>query len=162
MDIRPATRAEVDRLIAAAEPAAQHHLRERWGTQERGDGLFLLAHRDGEIVGHTMLLNHSKYAEIRAAHDPVEINALHAYVPNQGIGTAIIRTTEMIAADWSRPTIGLAVEPDNPGARRLYERLGYQPCDGVQVLDTWTEQDAEGNVVRSHADPCDYLLKRLT
>jgi hypothetical protein len=44
----------------------------------------------------------------------------------------------------------------------LYERLGYHPCDCVQVLDIWTEQDAEGNVVRSHADPCDYLLKRLT
>jgi GNAT superfamily N-acetyltransferase len=161
MHIRPATREEVDQLIAQAEPAAQHHLRERWGTQQRGEGVFLLARRDDEIVGHTMLLNQSKYAEIRAAHDPVEINGLHAYVPNQGIGTAIIRATEAIAAEWSRPTIGLAVGRDNPGARRLYERLGYQQCDGVQVLDTWTEQDAEGNIVRSHADPCEYLLKKL-
>lgn len=161
MDIRPATQAEVDQLIAPAEPAAQHHLRSRWEVQQRGDGLFLLAHRDGEIVGHTMLLNQSKYAEILAAHDPVEINALHAYVQNQGIGTAIIRAAEAIAADWSRPFIGLGVGADNPGARRLYERLGYQQWDGPQVLDNWTEQDADGNVVRAHADPCDYLLKQL-
>jgi GNAT superfamily N-acetyltransferase len=162
MDIRPATRAEVDQLMAPSGPVTQHHLLERWATQERGEGLFLLAHRDGEIVGHTMLLKQSKYAEIRATHDPVEINALHAYVPNEGIGTAIIRATEAIAADWSRPAIGLAVGRDNPGARRLYERLGYRQCDGVQVIDIWTEQDAEGNVVRSHADPCHYLLKLLT
>jgi GNAT superfamily N-acetyltransferase len=161
MDIRPATQAEVDQLIASAEPAAQHHHRARWETQRRGDGLYLLAHRDGEVVGHTMLFKQSRYAEVRAADDPVEINALHAYVPNQGIGTAIIRAAEAIAADWSRPVIGLAVGLDNSGARRLYERLGYKVWDGAQVIDTWTEQDAEGNIVRSHADPCDYLLKPL-
>jgi ribosomal protein S18 acetylase RimI-like enzyme len=164
MDVRPATRADVDRLIAAVSdfPAAQHHLRARWETQERGDGLFLLAHRDGEIVGYTMLLRSSKYAEVRAADDPAEINALYAYVKNQGIGTAIIRAAEaIVAGDWTRSSIGLAVGPDNPKARRLYERLGYQPWSGAQVLDVWTEQDAEGNVVRSHQDRCDYLLKSL-
>ncbi|WP_165949450.1 GNAT family N-acetyltransferase [Kribbella turkmenica] len=161
MEIRPATDADVDRLIAAAEPASQHHLRERWATQQRGDGLFLLALSDGEVVGHTMLFSESKYAEVRAAHDVAEINALHAYVQGKGIGTAIIGAAEAIAGDWRKPAIGLAVGADNPGARRLYDRLGYQLWNGVQVVDTWTEKDAEGNVIRSHADPCDYLLKPL-
>src|SRR5213592_2402709 len=120
MEIRPAIRAEVDRLIAAVSgsPAAQHHLRARWETQERRDGLFLLAHRDSEVVGYTMLLRSSKYAEVRAAADPVEINALYASVKNQGIGTAIIRAAEAIAGDWARSSIGLAVGLDNPDARR--------------------------------------------
>ena len=108
-----------------------------------------------------MLLRSSKYADVRAADDPAEINALSAYVKNQGIGTAIIRAAEAIAGDWARSSIGLAVELDNPRARRLYERLGYRPWSGTQVLDVWTEQDAEGNVVRSHEDRCDYLLKSL-
>ena len=160
MDIKPATRADVDRLIAwANHPAAQHHHRARWEIQQRGDGLYLLAQRDGEIVGHTMLLKQSKYAEVRAAGDPVEINALEAFVPNQGIGTAIIGAAEVVAADWSRPLIGLAVEHGNSGARRLYERLGYQKC--AEVIDTWTEQDADGNVVRTHEDACEYLVKSL-
>ncbi|NIK60336.1 hypothetical protein BJY22_006053 [Kribbella shirazensis] len=29
------------------------------------------------------------------------------------------------------------------------------------MLDYWTEQDADGNVVRTHNDPCEYLLKML-
>jgi RimJ/RimL family protein N-acetyltransferase len=163
MDIRPATRGDVDRMVAAISdyPAAQHHLRARWDAQDRGEGLFLLAHRDGEIVGYTMLLRSSKYAEVRAADDPAEINALYAYVKNQGVGTAIIRAAEAIAGDWARSSIGLAVSPDNPKARRLYERLGYRPWSSAQVVDVWTEQDAGGNVVRSHEDRCDYLLKSL-
>lgn len=160
MDIRPATQADMDGLIAPAEPAAQHHLRERWATQQQGGGLFLLAHLDGEVVGHTMLFRASKYDEVRDAHDVAEINALHAYVQGQGIGTAIIRAAEAIAAgEWSRAGIGLAVGADNPGARRLYERLGYRLLEGDPVIDRWTEKDADGNVVRAHADPCDYLLK---
>jgi GNAT superfamily N-acetyltransferase len=163
MDIRPATSADVEQLIAgvAEYPAAQHHLRARWDTQECGDGLFLLAHRDGEIVGQTMLLRQSKYAEVRADADPVEINALSAVVFNQGIGTAIIRAAEAIAVDWNRSAIGLAVGADNPKARRLYERLDYRPWSGPPVIDEWTEQAANGTVVRAHADECDYFLKSL-
>ena len=163
MDITPASRADVDELIAvrADSPAGQHHIRGRWDAQERGDGVYLVARRDGEIVGQTMLLRQSRYAEVRAAGDPAEINGLDAYVQNQGVGTALIRAAEAIAADWNRSTIGMAIGRDNPGARRLYERLGYQPWSGPPVTDHWTEQDADGVVVRSHAELCDYLLKPL-
>ena len=162
MDIRPATHADVDRLIERLEhPAAQHHVRGRWDRQERGDGLYLIAHRDGEIVGQTMILRESTYAEVRAAENPAEINGLDAYVKNQGVGTALVHAAEAVAIEWSRRTIGLAVGLDNPGARRLYERLGYELWSGPRVIDHWTEQAADGTVVRSHTDECDYLLKPL-
>ncbi len=144
----------------AGEPAAQHHIRARWDTQRSDDGVYLIAERDGEIVGQTILLRRSKYGEVRADADPAEINALQAYVRRQGIGTAIIRAAEAIAAgEWNRKAIGLAVELDNDPARRLYERLGYEPWSGPQVQDYWTEQAADGSVVRTHTDPCEYLLK---
>ncbi|MET9272622.1 GNAT family N-acetyltransferase [Kribbella sp. NPDC003557] len=142
------------------EPVAQHHIRARWDLQQSGDAVYLLARRDGEIVGQTVLLRHSKYAEVRADADPAEINALHAYVPRQGIGTAIIRAAEEIAAgEWKRSAIGLGVGFDNAPARALYKRLGYEPWSGPQVIDEWTEQAADGTVVRTHSDPCEYLLK---
>jgi RimJ/RimL family protein N-acetyltransferase len=144
----------------AGQPAAQHHIQARWATQQSDDGVYLLAERDGEIVGQTILLRRSKYDEVRADADPAEINALHAYVPRQGVGTAIIRAAEAIAAgEWNRSAIGLAVGLDNDPARALYERLGYQPWSGPQLLDYWTEQAADGAVVRTHNDPCEYLLK---
>jgi ribosomal protein S18 acetylase RimI-like enzyme len=163
MDIRPATSADVDRLIAllAEHPASQHHIRGRWDTQQRGEGLYLIAHRDGEILGQTMILRESKYAEVRAAEGAAEINGLHAYVQNQGVGTALIRASEAVAADWTRPAIGMGVGHDNPSARRLYERLGYQLWGGPPVTDSWTEQNADGTVVRTHNDLCDYLIKVL-
>jgi GNAT superfamily N-acetyltransferase len=144
----------------AGQPAAQHHIRGRWGVQQNDDGVYLVAVRDGEIVGQTVLLRHSKYDEVCADADPAEINALHAYVPRQGVGTAIIRAAEAIAAgEWSRSAIGLAVGLDNEPARALYERLGYVPWSGPHVVDHWTEQDADGTVVREHSDSCEYLLK---
>jgi ribosomal protein S18 acetylase RimI-like enzyme len=163
MEIRPATAADVDRLIAsfAEHPGSQHHVRGRWDTQRNGDGLYLIAHRDEEIVGQTMILRASKYAEVRAAQDPAEINGLHAYVQNQGVGTALIRACEQVATEWTRAAIGLGVGHDNPNARRLYEHLGYQLWSGPPVTDTWTEQDATGTVVRTHNDLCDYLVKAL-
>jgi GNAT superfamily N-acetyltransferase len=163
MDIRPATSADVDRLIAslAEYPASQHHIRGRWDTQQSGEGVYLIAHSDGEILGQTMVLRESKYAEVRAAEAAAEINGLHAYVQKQGVGTALIRAAEAVATEWTRPAIGMGVGYDNPGARRLYERLGYHLWDGPPVTDSWTEQDADGTVVRTHNDPCDYLIKTL-
>ena len=75
MDIRPATTADIDRLItsSAEHSAAQHHIRGRWETQQRDEGLYLIAHLDGEIAGQTIILRESKYAEVRAAEDPAEI-----------------------------------------------------------------------------------------
>jgi GNAT superfamily N-acetyltransferase len=146
----------------AGYPAAQHHIRARWELQQSDDAVYLLAHHDGEIVGQTILLRHSKYDEVRADADPAEINALHADVRGQGVGTAIIRAAEEIASnDWNRSAIGLAVELDNDRARALYVRLGYEPWSGPHVIDVWTEQAEDGTVVRTHSDPCQYLLKRF-
>jgi GNAT superfamily N-acetyltransferase len=162
MEIRPATWDDVEQLIEqlGGSPAAQHHVRERWGVQERDEGVYLLAYDDG-IVGQTMVLRHSRYPEVVAAVDPVEINALHAFVRGRGVGTALIKAAEDLAIGWGRAAIGLGVGPENEGARRLYERLGYELWSGPRVTDRWTEKDADGVVVRSHVDSCDYLFKRF-
>lgn len=163
MDIRPATRDAVDRLLVVDDHLGRRdQLLQRWELQDSGEDLFLLASRDGEFIGHTMLLRRSKYPAVQAAYAPAEINGLHAYVQGQGIGTAILSAAEEYAQHWGLEQIGLAVGPDNVGARRLYERLGYQEWTAGQVIDEWTEKDADGNVIEEHRDPCDYLLKPLT
>ncbi|MFF0268818.1 GNAT family N-acetyltransferase [Kribbella sp. NPDC004536] len=163
MEIAPATRDDVERMIAELDgyPAAQYHVRDRWDVQQRDEGVQLVAVEGAEIVGRTMVLRRSKYDEVRADADPVEINALHAFVRGKGVGTALIRAAEAVAVEWERTAIGMGVEPDNSRARGLYERLGYVLWSGPRVVDRWTEQAADGTVVRRHADECDYLLKRL-
>ena len=162
LDIRPAEQDEIDRIIAAEEsPASREHHRERWARQIHGDGVYLLARQNGEVVGHSMLFRRSKYSEVQAGPDPAEINALYASEQGRGIGTAIIAAAEDLATEWGCSMIGLAVGLDNAGARRLYERLGYQAWDGPQVIDRWTEKDADGSVLVTHRDPCVYLLKPL-
>jgi GNAT superfamily N-acetyltransferase len=162
LDIRPAEQHELDALIAAEQsPATREHHRERWDQQLRGEAVYLLARENGQVVGHTMLRRHSWYAEVQAGPDPAEINALHVYEQGRGIGTAIIAAAEELARDWGYSAIGLGVGLDNPGARRLYERLGYREWDGPQVRDEWTEKDADGRVLVTHRDLCTYLLKPL-
>ena len=45
---------------------------------------------------------------------------------NRGIGTSLVHTVEALAAERGYGTVELGVEDSNPGARRLYERLGYR------------------------------------
>ncbi|MBB5834461.1 GNAT family N-acetyltransferase [Kribbella italica] len=161
LEIRPATRQDVERLLdVAASPARRAHLESRWVEQEQDDAVFLLAHDEGGIVGQTSLLRTSKYAEVAAAHDVAEINGLHAFVQGAGVGSALIAASEELARAWRRDAIGLGVGLENPGAARLYARLGYQPTQ-FRVIDEWTEVDADGTVLVTHRDPCDYLLKPL-
>ena len=44
----------------------------------------------------------------------------------RGIGTALVHAAEALAAERGYGAVELGVEDSNPGARRLYERLGYR------------------------------------
>ena len=44
----------------------------------------------------------------------------------RGVGTELMREAEVYAAGRGMRAIELGVEDSNPGARRLYERLGYE------------------------------------
>jgi ribosomal protein S18 acetylase RimI-like enzyme len=45
----------------------------------------------------------------------------------QGIGTTLVGAAEALAIERGNRTVELGVEESNPGARRLYDRLGYRP-----------------------------------
>ena len=56
----------------------------------------------------------------------LEAAAVVKAMRNQGIGTSLVRAAEALAAERGYRTAELGVEDSNPGARRLYERLGYR------------------------------------
>jgi hypothetical protein len=52
----------------------------------------------------------------------------------RGIGTALIRAAEDTARRLGHERLALAVGIDNPGAQRLYERLGYVDWDHGTIV----------------------------
>ncbi|MDM5072193.1 GNAT family N-acetyltransferase [Aeromonas bestiarum] len=80
---------------------------------------FLIVEQAGSPIGR-LCVN-------REAHDMriVDIALLPAW-QGRGIGTQLLRTL-LAEADADRQSCSLSVEQGSP-ARRLYERLGFQPC----------------------------------
>lgn len=76
---------------------------------------------DGKPVGKVHV--HWEYAE-----GTVWLEAAAVVKPrrDQGIGTSLVHAAESLAAERGYLTAELGVEDSNPGARRLYERLGYR------------------------------------
>jgi ribosomal protein S18 acetylase RimI-like enzyme len=146
----------------ATDGAELAHHRQRWAWQNRGIAIYLLAWQDDLVVGRATLLKGSKYEEVRAAFPRAwEMNALEARPQGRGVGTRLIAEAERHAAACHAPVLGLAVGPDNTGARRLYRRLGYGETQLREVIDEWDERDELGRVIRVHADACLYLMKPL-
>jgi GNAT superfamily N-acetyltransferase len=160
IEIRQATRADLDRLIARNPDDAAFE-RDRFEAQERGESLLLIAWEGDEIRGRLgRLYLASKYDEVRAAlGDFPEINALDAWPQGRGVGTLLINAAEEIARARGCDKVGIAVLVDNVAARRLYERLGYEYWG--DVLDVSEYRDEAGNVVHLQKDPAVYLVKNI-
>jgi ribosomal protein S18 acetylase RimI-like enzyme len=61
--------------------------------------------------------------------------AVHERFQSLGVGTQLIRALEQKIIDHGWPMARMLVEHDNPGARALYERLGYSEAGAA--LDSW-------------------------
>ena len=87
---------------------------------DHDDAAILVAVADDVLVGKAhVLFDDGETATIEAV----------AVVPERqrrGIGTALIRSAESVAAEHGYGAVQLGVEDSNPDARRLYERLGYR------------------------------------
>jgi len=75
-----------------------------------------------------------------------------------GIGTRLIKELEKKIAARGLHTATIGVEEDNPGARALYERLGYVHYGHEQ--SSWTQIDIQGERYTHHAE-IDLLKKDL-
>jgi GNAT superfamily N-acetyltransferase len=137
-------------------------MRSAGASQLRQEAVYLLAWHGTRVVGWVTLLLRSRYPEVRSLlAEGAEMNAVEARPQGQGIGTALIRASEQEAKRRAAPILGLAVEVQNNGAWRLYERLGYALWEHGLVIDRWMQFDDNGKVVKEHADDCFYLTKPL-
>lgn len=76
--------------------------------------------------------------------------ATHERLRGLGLGTRLIQTAERrMTARGCRWSL-LAVEKENPRAKQLYDRLGYEAYD--EGKDSWKQVDSEGRETIHTAD----------
>jgi RimJ/RimL family protein N-acetyltransferase len=162
VDIHVCKQDDLDRLSTcgvSGRTLARYN--KKFDAQLRGDLTLIVAWRGDEPAGFVSLLHCSKYEPVRSTlGDFPELNALEATPQNRGIGTALVRFAEDLA-HLRADRIGIAVAPGNPGARRLYERLGYEDWGSGEVVDRWFELDDAGRETVEQVDVCDYLIKKI-
>ncbi|MGP3976364.1 GNAT family N-acetyltransferase [Streptomyces sp. 8N114] len=151
----------LDQHMPSREATSHHEA--RYARHREGRATFLVAWRDRRPVGSCEVRWEGCAApEVRAVHpDCPEVNGLGIWpetLRSEGIGTALIREAERLAADRGCRVIGLGVEKNNPRAKALYRRLGYHAS--VPYLDCWSYEDGAG-VAHRVADACLFMVKPL-
>ncbi|MFN8443509.1 MAG: GNAT family N-acetyltransferase [Caldilineaceae bacterium] len=166
-EIGPATPADIAEMAAIfPDWGARHKHEERWQQQEQGKAVYLIARQQGHPVAHA-------YLKWQGAGDPHVVERRTIPCPDiedlfvlgdwrsQGVGTALIHAAEEQVLAQGFQHIGLSVGIENPAARRLYERLGYQDAGFGEYTEHGTYLDAQGQS-RVWEERCVYLMKELT
>jgi ribosomal protein S18 acetylase RimI-like enzyme len=99
-------------------------IRKVYEEHRRGAAMMLVAEVNGETSGQLWIAFHP-------AQGVGEIWALRVLpcLQRKGIGTRMLAAAEALLRERGFARVELAVEVDNAGAHRLYERLGYRPAD---------------------------------
>lgn len=129
--------------------------RQTYQDQRLGRRIMLVADFNHFPIGHIFLLLKDFWGGDRGY-----LYALRVMAPFQGmgIGTELVKQAERILLDHRLDSAMIAVAKDNPGAKRLYDRLGYvvySEDDG-----RWSYEDHQGRMIDVY-EPCWMMEKRL-
>lgn len=164
LEVRPCSRSDLRTLEGkGVAPRELGLVESRYAWQKLGDAVQLLAWIEGEYVGRATLLMRSKYSSVQDLIGEIpEVNALEASLRGRGVGTALLDEAERQATQFGATAIGLAVEPSNASAIRLYAHRGFVEWQHGTVVDSWNEVDEGGKLVATHDDICTYMTKELS
>ena len=129
-----------------------HHrpiLDDAYARQQRGRTLMLLAVANGFPIGQAFIDFHARPDE----PEPVALLwavRVYPFLQGFGIGARLLAAAERAIAGRGGRWAEIGVEKDNPGARRLYERVGYRPHR--ELLEEFTYTDRQGAEVRVPVD----------
>lgn len=166
--IKPAEEAQLDILEQAFDPdsLSKYHYK-RFEVQKSGSGVYLIAWHNHIPVGHFLLYwsgphdaQVTQYLDI-ASHAYLEAGATKGEFQRRGVATALIQEAERLAVEKRCTHIGLEVgSMDNPGAKRLYEKLGYVDWGRGEFEIHWEHIDKDGNK-RTFSEIVTYMQKPL-
>ncbi len=133
-----------------------------FAAQQTGQSTFLVAWKADEATGYCMVQWGGCVGPNARSGFPnaVEINHLQVRPAWQrlAVGTQLIAAAEALLQDRGIPVAALGVGDDNPGAARLYARLGYRPTDVWDV----TEYDwDDGGTLRRASERTQLMVKAI-
>ena len=115
---------EPKRAAQGLPPEGPHRL-QRWLNNILRDGIHLAVEREGELVGHALLV-------------PTERPEVAEYaifldrdVRGRGVGTQVNRAAAGVARERGLRQLWLTVEPHNRAAVRSYEKAGFRFLPGT-------------------------------
>jgi ribosomal protein S18 acetylase RimI-like enzyme len=160
--IRPLAEGEIEVLERHMRRTHDIH-RKRYGKQQRGEALYLIAWLREQPVGH-LLINWAGNSSAQAAAigpcPTLEDIAVSPVYQSRGIGSRLMEAAEELVRERGYARMGLDVGLENHGARRLYERRGYEDIGlGEQEL-RWSYIDAAGQE-QWEGEVCNFLVKDL-
>ena len=116
----------------------------------------LVAVQDGCAVG-TISIGGGQFRRVGALR-LFALNVGPAF-RRQGVGTALVKAVEAIAAERGLAEVNLEVTIDNEDSIRLYRKLGYRIC-GDTVTGRWERKLDDGSSETIEA-PLSVMVKKL-
>ena len=115
-----------------------------WQGHQSGEMTFLVADLGGFPIGQVVILWDGKLSH---PHFPdLQSLRVHPAFRGLGIGSRLIEAAEKVCAERGFARIGLSVGVDNPRARKLYEKLGYQSQEMIYD-EEWSYIDQNGREI---------------
>ena len=142
LEIRIATDDDLESLADALGPeAGAAQLSTRFEENRTGIRTMLIAARDGVAIA-TISIGGGQFQR-EGALRLFALNVGPAF-RRRGVGTALIKAVEAIAAERGLAEVNLEVTIDNEDSIRLYRRLGYRIC-GDTVTGRWERKLDDGS-----------------
>ena len=157
LEIRPLREEDVEHLEWHGGSDLRSFYRWQWDMHCEGEREVLVAIFNGLPIGQVALHWDGKPLH-PGVPDIQSLRVMHLF-RGLGIGSKLIQACEMEAGRRTCGKIGLAVALDNPKARKLYEKLGYQ-ADGPTYIDRWDYVNSKGERVLMEEEVID-LIKQL-
>ncbi len=134
--------------------------RRAFREQQQQRRLMLIADCNDFPIGHVFIQLRSTETGYADGNGRAYLYALRVMdmFRRRGIGTRLMQEAETILIERGFRSVTIAVAKDNPGALRLYNRLGYWSFR--EDSGDWSYRDHQGITRRVH-EPCWVLEKQL-
>ena len=132
--------------------------------QKEGKAIYLVAWHKDLPIGHALLKwggpDHTLIASRLNGCPDIEDLFVDPQCRSRGVGSQLLGCAESTAMQREYSLIGLGVDVDDPRARSLYKRLGFEDTGFGEYYSRWQYDDRNGKKAWAE-EHCNYLVKRL-